>query len=202
MFSGVAMSSVLKVKRCTVIVPKECDGLLMHALIKWGASSRWSVGPNSARVGIETKAIEKTNPTLAKTTIHKNDNGVLWNRFFRFLFFRVNKWYFYLSETVVGIFCFNRRAYNSSRWFCQKEATIINLLDCTWGRCLSVELDYSTINLWFSQYSQYWNALDQSVSHSHYKAGPRNCPHLRGLCEIFSNESFLGSIFVNNLYCH
>ena len=32
--------------------------------LQWGASSRWSFGPNSALVSIETKTIGKTHPTL------------------------------------------------------------------------------------------------------------------------------------------
>ena len=33
-------------------------------MIKWGASSRWSFGPNSAWCSIETTTIGKTQPTL------------------------------------------------------------------------------------------------------------------------------------------
>ena len=40
-------------------------------MIKWGATSRWSLGPNSAWSSIETMIIGKTHPTLLQLVQRK-----------------------------------------------------------------------------------------------------------------------------------
>ena len=73
--------------------------------VKWGASFRWSFGPNSAWESIGMMTIVKTHPTLIFTYVSRIAIAVMKNLFHHFFIMTLVWFVYFLSSITIVTIC-------------------------------------------------------------------------------------------------